>query len=109
MGGVLLVGSRYACQNTGDPSSQKILCKIDSGIIKKKWLLPLASALTVLWSSKQFSKMITLFVYVTSTHLSMVYYLFQIAAQTCNFPPKVLEVDETTSPKASDFYTILQA
>ena len=36
MDGVLLVGSRYACQNTGDPSSQKILCKIDSGIIKKK-------------------------------------------------------------------------
>ncbi|XP_078322959.1 uncharacterized protein LOC111124981 [Crassostrea virginica] len=33
----------------------------------------------------------------------------KIAAQTCNYPPKVLEVDETTSPKVSDFYTILQS
>ncbi|XP_022324050.2 uncharacterized protein LOC111124973 [Crassostrea virginica] len=33
----------------------------------------------------------------------------RIAVQTCSYPPKVLEVDETTSPKASEFYTILQA
>ena len=38
----------------------------------------------------------------------MINYLFQIVAQTCDYPPKVLEVDETTSPKASDFYTFLK-
>ncbi|XP_078323142.1 uncharacterized protein LOC144622356 [Crassostrea virginica] len=32
----------------------------------------------------------------------------KVVVQTCNDPPKVLMVNEMTTPKASDFYTILQ-
>ena len=53
-------------------------------------------------------RIIILFVNVTTTHIAMINYLFQIAVQTFDYPPKVLEVDETTSPKASDFYTFLK-